>query len=323
MPPTLSHRLEYALGRGLEALVSALPRRSAERLGERVGGLVHGALGIRRVMVEENLRHAFGDASPEWIRTTTRDAYRHLGREAATLLRLSRLDAEEVVRRTEISPADWAEFQEVLAEGKGAILVTGHFGNWEIAAAAVASRGIPVAAIIKRLGNRLLDARLEALRARLGVESIEMHRANQEVPRFLRRGGVVGIVGDQDARRSGVFVPFLGRPASTHRGPALFSLRLDAPVYACVARRLPGGEGCYAVRGHRVAVERTGDLAADVARLTAQLAAALEAEIVDAPEQYFWFHRRWKTRPREEPAHPPGVRDPKASTPSRAIGRDA
>lgn len=313
--PTLAHRAEYALARGLESLVSALPEGAAERLGEGLGRLVHSSLGVRRSTVEANLRIAFPDAPGEWISRTARAAYAHLGREAATLLRLSRLDPRAVVERTLTD--GWEELQEALAEGNGAILVTGHFGNWEIAAATVASRGVPVTAIVKRMGNRLVDARLEELRRRLGVESVEMHRANRLVPRVLREGGVVGIVADQDARRSGIFVPFLGRPASTHRGPALFALRLNAPVFACVARRLPGREARYEVRGHRVPVRRTGDLAADVEHLTRELAAALEAEVRAAPEQYFWFHRRWKTRPPPEPEPATGVRTGEGSPSDR------
>jgi KDO2-lipid IV(A) lauroyltransferase len=297
--PTLAHRVEYVLARGLERAVSVLPERAAEGLGSGAGNLVGGPLAVRRGVVEANLRIAFPEASDEWIRETARAAYRHLGREAAAILRLSRLDAAEVVRRTDAD--GWEELQEARAEGKGVILATGHFGNWEIAAAAVAARGVPIAAIVKRMGNRLVDARLEALRRRLGVETIEMHQASRQVPRVLREGGVVGIVADQDARRSGVFVPFFGRPASTHRGTALFALRLGAPVFACTARRLPGDEVRYEVRGRRVPVHSTGDLEADVARLTAQMAAALEADVRAAPEQYFWFHRRWKTKPPPEP----------------------
>lgn len=297
--PSLSHRVEYLLARGLEKAVAALPERAADRLGGGAGSLVGGPLAIRRNVVVTNLRIAFPEASDEWIHETARAAFRHLGREAAAILRLSRLDPAEVVRRTETH--GWEELREALAEGKGAILATGHYGNWEIAAAAVAARGVPIAAIVKRMGNRLVDARLEALRRGLGVETIEMGKASRLVPRVLREGGIVGIVGDQDARRSGVFVPFFGRPASTHRGTALFALRLGAPVFACTARRLPGAEVRYEVSGHRVPVRSTGDLEADVTRLTGQLAAALEADVRAAPEQYFWFHRRWKTKPPPEP----------------------
>jgi KDO2-lipid IV(A) lauroyltransferase len=198
---------------------------------------------------------------------------------------------------------DWPKLQAALEMGRGVILVTGHYGNWEIAAAAVAARGVPIAAIVRRQGNRLVDARLDGLRRHLGVETIYQSDAPSRVPRVLRKGGVVGIVGDQDARRAGLFVPFFGRPASTHRGPALFALKLRAPVFACVARRLPGAVGRYVVAGEQIDPPRTGELEADVRALTAALAARLEAEIREAPEQYFWFHRRWKSKPPPEPAH--------------------
>jgi KDO2-lipid IV(A) lauroyltransferase len=101
-----------------------------------------------------------------------------------------------------------------------------------------------------------------------------------------------------------VFVPFFGRPASTHRGPAVFALKLGAAVFSCVARRRTGEGVRYDVMGERVPVPRTGDLEADTQALTADLAARLEAQVRVAPEQYFWFHRRWKTRPPGEPGAP-------------------
>lgn len=292
---SVAHRAEYALARTLERAVSALPEAVAHRLGAGIGSLVHSPLSIRRSTVEENLRIAFPSADAAWIRRTADAAYAHLGREAAAILRLSALDPAALIQRTE--PEGWDQLEEALGEGKGLILVTGHFGNWEIAAAAVAARGIPISAIVRKQGNRLVDARLNDIRRRLGVETIYQSAAPTQVPRALRRNGVVGIVGDQDARGSGLFVPFFGRPASTHRGPAVFALRFGAPVFACTARRLPGPGVRYAVAGERVPVRRTGDMEADTYALTAELAQRLESAIRQAPEQYFWFHRRWKTAP--------------------------
>ena len=299
MKATAAHRAEYLLARALEGAVSALPEGAAHRLGAGVGGLVGTPLAIRRRVVEDNLRIAFPHASPGWIRDVADRSYAHLGREAAAMLRLSRLDPAEIVKRTETE--GWDVLEDARSEGRGVILVTGHFGNWEIAAAAVAARGVPIAAIVRRQGNRLVDARLNHLRGRLGVETIYQSEAPTRIPRVLRRKGVVGIVGDQDARRAGIFVPFFGRPASTHRGPALFALRFGAPVFACTARRLPGRAVRYRVSGERVPVDRTADVESDIRGLTAELALRLEEAVRAAPEQYFWFHRRWKSAPSEEP----------------------
>lgn len=293
---TAQDRLEYALARALEAAIVRLPKGAAAPVGQAIGGLVRRPFGIRRGTVRENLRRAFPDADEAWIDRTAREAYAHLGREVVAMIRLSRLTADEVVALTDVPT--WPEVQEALAEGKGALLVTGHYGNWEVAAAAVAARGVPISAIVKPQRNRLVDAMVQEARARLGIGTISISRAPREVPRLLARGGVVGIVGDQDARRKGIFVPFFGVPASTFRGPAQFALRFDTPVFAATARRLEDGR--YRVQGTRIPLERTGDPAADEYRLTAAISAHLEGEIRADPTQYFWFHKRWKTSPPPE-----------------------
>jgi KDO2-lipid IV(A) lauroyltransferase len=289
-----THKVEYALARSLEIAVSTLPERAADAFGKNIGRTIQ-RLGIRRETVAEGLRIAFPEQSSQWIDATMRGAYEHLGREVAAMLRLSKLAPQDVVERT--TTIGWDSVQDALSLGRGVLLVTGHYGNWEIAAAAVASRGIPIAAIVRRQGNRIVDERLQQLRNKLGVETIYQSEAPRRVPRILRSNGVVGIVGDQDARRTGIFVPFFGRPASTHRGPALFALRLGAPVFSCVARRLPGADVRYEIAGEAVPFTPTGVLDDDVAALTTELAARLEGQIRKAPEQYFWFHRRWKTQP--------------------------
>lgn len=294
--PTLQDRVEYGLTRVLERGVSMLPDRLASRLGEAIGEAVRVPLGIRKDTVVANLRRAFPEATPEWIDEVIRRTYRHLGREVVAMIRLSHLSREEIIERTEVP--HWDQFQAARAEGRGVLLVTGHYGNWEVAAAAVAARGVPIEAVVKGQRNVLVYARVEAARRRMGIGTIDMRQAPKRIPRALAAGHAIGIVSDQDAREAGVWVPFFGAPASTYRGPAVFALRFNAPVFAAVARRLPDGR--YSIEGQRVPVEHTGNLDADVRRLTAALAAHLEGEIRKDPAQYFWFHKRWKTVPPPE-----------------------
>ncbi len=298
MSKPIQSRLEYALTRALEAGVLMLPETMARRVGERIGAVVRAPLGIRRETVLENLRLAFPDATDEWIERIVEETYRHLGRESVAMIRLSGLSREQVIERTDVP--GWEEFSAGMDEGRGALLVTGHYGNWEVAAAAVAARGYPIEAVVKRQRNLLVDARVQEARRRLGVGTIEMREAPRRIPRALASGHAIGIVADQDARAAGVWVPFFGVPTSTFRGPALFALRFGVPVFAAVARRLE--DGCYRVESERVEVRDTGDLEHDVLHLTAALAAHLEAAIRRDPGQYFWFHKRWKTRPPTE--HP-------------------
>ena len=194
-PPV--HHVEYRLARMLEKAVSTLPEGGADAFGRHVGRIIHG-MGIRRELVEENLRLAFPEKDSEWIARTTVGAYEHLGREAVAMMRLSKLDPRAVIERT--TTVGWDQMETALSLGRGVLLVTGHYGNWEIAAACGDARGVPIAGIVRRQANRLVDERLQQLRRNLGVETIYQGEAPSRVPRILRQNGVVGIVGDQDAR---------------------------------------------------------------------------------------------------------------------------
>jgi Kdo2-lipid IVA lauroyltransferase/acyltransferase len=285
----------------MERVLGMLPRGAATKLGAVAGSVVRRPLGIRTEVVRENLRLAFPDADDAWLEEVTVEAYRHLGREVAAMLRLSTLDPGAVRDLVDFDETEWRSFEEARSEGKGVILVTGHYGNWEMAAAAVAARGIPIAAIVKRQSNPLVDRQITEARGTLGIETVDMAVAPRKIPRALRAGNAVGIVGDQDARRTGVFVPFFGVPASTHRGPATFALRIGSPLFATVARRR--SDGTYLLTGERIDTTPRGSFEDDVLRITGAVAAHLEREIRRDPTQYFWFHKRWKTRPDEEP-HP-------------------
>ena len=303
--PSLQHRAEFIAARSIEWALSHVGRRTAERIGEMLGEFILSPLGIRKEVTEQNLRRAFPEATEGWIQDALRGTYRHLGREVVAMIRLSTLDREAVRERVEIPPEDWAAFEEALAEGKGVILATGHYGNWELAAAAVAARGVPIEAIVKRLSNPLINRRIEGARAALGVETVEMRDAPRQVPRALLSGKSVGIVADQHAGASGVMVPFFGTPASSHRGPAIFALRLGSPLFAAACRALPDGR--YRLSGTRVNVERTDSLDDDIERVTAELARRLEEEIREDPAQYFWLHKRWKNAPPPEEPHSRGT----------------
>jgi KDO2-lipid IV(A) lauroyltransferase len=202
----------------------------------------------------------------------------------------------EVRERTEM--VGYEVMREAWAEGKGVIVLTGHFGNWEVGGASIAAHGIPCDVVAQRQRNPLFDADLVANRNRLDLAVIERKSAPKEVLRALRAGRAVGIVGDQNVRRGGVFVDFFGRPASTARGTALFSLRTGAPIFLGMARSLPGSPQRYRVILELVEFSPTGQIEEDVLRLTEAHTRLLEERIREAPEQYFWQHRRWKTRPR-------------------------
>ncbi len=298
--PSLRHRLEFALYRLFAFLGRTLPEGWALAVGGWGGWLAGEVVGIRRGVVEEQLRQAFPDAGAPWRRRVRQACYRHFGREAVALLRLGRLGADQIRERTTVEGLE--ALQEAVTAGRGVILVTGHLGNWEIGGAALAARGIPLEVVAQRQRNPLFQDELERTRRRLGLRVILRGDAPREVLRALRKGKVVAILGDQDARRAGIFVDFFGRPASTARGPALFCLRTGAPLFLGVAFREEDLGQRYRVVLERVPFSASGDLEADLRRLTELHTRLLEARVRQVPEQYFWLHRRWKTRP---PGSPP------------------
>ncbi len=292
------HRLEYAGFRVLSRVLLALPERVAHGLGAALGWTAGVLLRIRRREVDAHLALAFPRETPSWRRRVARASYVHLGREAVALFRMAGLDAEAVRARTTVEGLD--ALRSALAEGTGAVVVTGHLGNWEIGGAAVAARGIGVDAVAKGMANRRFDRDLVATRERLGLEVVGMEEAPRRLLRTLRAGRVAALVADQNFHRGGIFVPFFGKQAATAKGPALFALRTGAPLFLGVALREDGWPARYRVELRRVEVERTGELEEDVRRLTRAHVDALEAEVRAHPEQYFWQHKRWKTRPSAE-----------------------
>ena len=296
--PTLAHRLQYLAYRIVLGALRRVPEKLALRIGAGVGWTAGVVFGFRRKIVQEHLRIAFPDKDEAWRRDLLHASYRHLGREGLATFLLSGLSEEEILARTEVEGLE--EIQEAVALGRGAILVTGHFGNWEIGGAGLTLRGIPLDIIVQRQRNPLFDVDLNRNRTRLGLGLIMRRDAPKETLRALRKGRVVGIAGDQNLRRGSVFVDFFGKKAATARGSALFALRSGAPIFHAVSRRLDGSPARYRWSIEPVDFTPTGDMEKDVFLLTQAHTKHLEREIERTPDQYFWQHRRWKTRPPEE-----------------------
>jgi len=292
--PTLKDRVEFAAYQAASGLLRTLPERWAVGFGGALGRLAGGPLRVRRAVVDDNLAHAFPERDAAWRRRVALDSYDHLGREAVVAFRLGREPAEHVLARTEVHGL---EALLEAARGPGVVMATGHLGNWEIAGAAVALRGVGVDAVAVRQRNRLFDASLVSNRERLGIHVIYRGGAGAALFRSIRRGRVPALLADQDAGRSGVFVEFLGRLASTPRGPALLALRTGARLFGGACLVTGGRPRRYRIELEPLDVERTGDHAEDLRRLTEAHAAFLARFVRRAPEQYFWQHRRWKTRP--------------------------
>lgn len=296
--PSLKHRIEYGAFSVLRGVVRVLPEAVALGLGEALGWIMGVVVRIRRGVVDDNLRRAFPERDDRWRARVARESYRHLGREGVAMFRLGGHTRDWVLEATTVEGLE--PLLEAVEAGRGAIVVTGHLGSWEMGGAAIAVRGAPVDAVALVQGNPLFDRDLVATRQRLGMEVIRRGDASKAVLKSLRRARVPALVADQNARHAPLFVDFFGTPAATFRGPALFALRTGAPLFVGICTRASRHPQRYRVVLREVTIERSGDLEADVQRLTQAHVEVLEEWVARFPEQYFWQHKRWKTRPPAE-----------------------
>jgi KDO2-lipid IV(A) lauroyltransferase len=287
--------LEFALYRLVTAALRGLPERHAVALGGALGWLAGALLRVRRAVVDENLARVFPDRDGEWRRRVASSSYRHFGREAIVAFRIGDERPEALLARTQVNGV---EAVLEAARGPGALIAAGHVGNWELGGGVLALLGVPIDAIAARQRNPLFDDALARNRKKLGVRIVYRGVAGGEVLRSLRERRVPVMLADQDAGGGGVFVDFLGHPASTTRGPALLALRSGARLFAGACLVLSGHPRRYRLDLVPVDALRTGDLARDVQALTQAHADALARFVREAPEQYFWQHKRWKTPPR-------------------------
>lgn len=281
----------------LRAAVGAmhpLPRGLALRLGAAMGRVARSPLGLRRAVADDNLARAFPELSQEARDAICRKMFEHFGRMTVESLRVAATGAREVlplVRAGNVIEV----VQDLLRRGRGLLVLTGHLGNWEVAAAYMASQGMPVTAVWKPQSNPWIARYLDGLRRRLSVEAIPMPEARFAVRTALAAGRVVALVADQAPRRSDTWVPFFGQPTRTFEGPGHFAAQTGCPVL--LGGMIEDGEGGYRAFAEVLDEAPHGDTDEVVRRIATQYRARLEAAVRTAPEQYLWTHRLWKTPP--------------------------
>ena len=290
--------LEYLALRAAFGALAALPLGAALRVGE-LAALVAYLLDRRHRRVGmRNLEIAFPEKPIRERRRILRASFLNLGRMAVELAHLPRLSAERLRDMVRFADEEWWREATSWERSTGVLVLSGHFGNWELLVFAHGMRGHPVHMVHRTIANPLLDRWLNALRARAGTRTIRKRHAARAVLAALHERGLLVLPFDQNSTRGlGVFVDFFGVPASTNAGLARIALRTDAPIVPVFIVR-EGGSGRHRVHVLPIMqVERTGDPRADVVRNTQRFSAVFEDMVRRHPEQWLWMHKRWKTRP--------------------------
>ncbi len=281
---------------GLGRLVTLLPRRWAIALGGGVGWLMSWICPIRQGVMRENLIAAFPEMTPRARRRLQRRFWVSFGRWALEQFYSTRpgiLAQSIFVAEEGREHRDW-----ILSLNRGFVVATGHLGNWELMGAHFAAEGLKICVVAKPLHNGYLNDHIVRSRGRVGLHVILTGReTSQEAIERIRAGEIVTFLPDQDAREFGTFVEFLGRPASTHRGAAMCAIRAGVPMFPVFSVRERGIHHRILCGEPIMPPESPEDIDRAVQEMMQAFTRQLAAAIRRFPEQYFWLHRRWKTRP--------------------------
>lgn len=293
----MRRRTDLAAYLALRAAIGAmrpLPRGLALRLGTALGRFARSPLGLRRAVADGNLARAFPDLPQAARDTICRGVFEHFGRMTVESLRVAATGGREVLPLVRAGDAP-AVVRDLLGRGRGLLVLTGHIGNWEVAAAFMAALGHPVTAVWKPQANPWVADYLDGLRRRLAVDAIPMTEARTGVRAALEAGKVVALVADQAPLRGSTWVPFFGQPTRTYEGPGHFAAQTGAPVV--FGGMLEDGAGGYRAFAEVLDEAPSGSADQLVPRIATLYRASLEAVVRTAPEQYLWTHRLWKTPP--------------------------
>ncbi len=294
--PRPGHKAIHVLFIGFKSLIKVLPRRACLALGWLLGRTVYCLDKKHREVALKNLHIAFADKMPRAEKKRiARRSFEHFGRALFEIIKFSSLSEEK--KETLFSTDGEEHIRNALRKGRGALVLTAHYGNWELGIIQLAKMGefevIARALDIKNLENELL-----AIRESFGAKVIYKQQATRRTLRALKENRIVAILIDQNVLHDqAIFVDFFGKLAGTTPALATFHLRSGAPIIPAFC--LPGPEGVYHIQLlEGLEFPPTGDLAADVQHITQECTKIIEAQIRNKPEFWLWFHDRWRTQPK-------------------------
>jgi KDO2-lipid IV(A) lauroyltransferase len=287
----------YLVVRLLVCVIQALSLAVARRLAAGLAWLAYHLDRRHRTVALDNLRQAYpGQFNDAELHRMVRNVYRHFCRVLVEIIHLPRrLHSENW--REHIELIGGREMVECLLSDRPLLIVTAHFGNWEMAGFALGLLGFRTYAIARTLDNPHLDAFLLKFREKTGQTILDKENDFPRIQGVLRGGGVLATLADQDAGQRGQFVDFFGRPASTHKAVALLALEHDAVLAVAGVPRVGEPLSYQIITEEIIRPEEYAGKADAVRRITEHFTAAIERLVRRFPTQYFWLHRRWKHQP--------------------------
>lgn len=293
----MSNAWQYHALKSMSRVVCLLPYSWVVFLGKAVGNLYYHIAGRQRQRALQQIQECLG-ISLETADQIIASLFQKLGQTFLEVMYIPAVTPEKMQEYVIIENRHY--FEQAVQNGKGAVLLTAHFGNWEWLGASLAMAGFPLASVIKRQPNDQHTRLINEHREMSGMEIFS--RGTSELinaARALKQGKILGLVADQDAGPKGLFVEFFGKMSSTPMGPAVFAKKFNAPVIPAFIVRKPEG-------GHKVIVHEplyyqdTGNEEEDIYRFTVEMTNIIEGMIRQYPDEWIWFQKRWNTSKPEE-----------------------
>ena len=289
----------YVALRMLVAILGPLPIEAKLRLGRFLGRCLWRGYGRGRQRALENLHASFPDKDEAWINSVARRSFEHIA-----MLAVDVLFAPHLVRRD-----NWRQYSAyknvervkwMMQGGQGLLLVSAHYGNFEIMGYLLGLFGFRLHSVARPLDNRFVDRYLRGIREKEGQRIIDKKGAADLMSMAPDHGTSLGLIADQDAGRKGIFVDFFGRTASTYKSIAVLAVTKNMPVAVAYSRRL-GDRFFFEIGINRIILpQEWADQDDPIRWITAEYTKAIEQFVREDPTQYWWVHRRWKTRPKEK-----------------------
>lgn len=293
-------KLEYYSAAVLLKSLTFLPRSLAKIFAYGMAVFGYLLAGRLRRVAYLNLQMAMPHTSARERRRIVLGVFMNLARLLVEFSQFPKITRENI--RDYVHLEGFENYAKAQAAGKGVVFITGHFGAWELAPFASALLGFPLMFVVRPIDNSRVDQLVMSYRLRSGNVGVEKKDAMISLARRLHENGIVGILIDQNAsREEGVFVDFLGIPASTTTGVARLAMRMGSavlPGFLVWDRKLGKHRLCV---GTPIPMDNTGNREADIEINTRRINQVLEERVRQHPDQWLWVHRRWKTRPVGDP----------------------
>ena len=284
----------YIIVRALNKILAIVPISVSLWIGRRLGSVAFFLNKKRRLVAYANLKAAFAkEKGPAELRCITKRVYQNMVQTFMEVLNLTKINKKYYEKY--IKMINLERLHNAAKSGRGTILLTAHFGDWEMSSLISSVIGFPILVLVREQKMKRLNELLNRLRESNGCKVIRKGMDVKNILKALRGKNIVGILSDQDAGRSGVFVDFFGRPTSYHSGPFEIAKHTDSLILPNLIVRTGGPY-------HKIYLEDYIDFrekySPDAIKENIQrFAKILESYVRKYPDQWLWLHKRWKSTP--------------------------